>query len=167
MSIQTAASGKSAWRGYEYYCDGKVRSVIKLDDTHYGGAVAGSRAELYNVVIDLEHPKRSTCDCPFANGRRVCKHMVAVFFAAFPEKARQYKAEIDLAIEEEEQYREELPERIEQYVNKLTKAELRDLVLTLIYELPEYEFDRFAQDYIDTDEYYDENEDYVDYDDYE
>ena len=164
MSIQTAVNRKSAWRGYEYYCDGKVKGVTKLDDTHYSGAVAGSGAEPYSVVIDLDHPKRSTCGCPFANGRKVCKHMVAVFFAAFPEEARQYKAEIDLAIEEEEQYREELPERIEQYVNKLTKSELRDLVLTLIYELPEYEFDRFARDYIDADEYCDEDGDYDDYD---
>ena len=164
MSIQTAASGKSAWRGYEYYCDGKVRSVTKLDDTHYSGVVTGSSAEPYNVAIDLEYPKRSTCDCPFANGRKVCKHMVAVFFATFPDEAKQYKAEIDFAIEEEGQYREELPKRIERYVNKLTKAELRDLVLTLIYELPEYEFDRFARDYIDADEYYDEDEDYSDYD---
>lgn len=160
MSIQTAANRKSAWRGYEYYCDGKVRFVTKLDETHYSGAVSGSESEPYNVVIDLEHPKRSTCNCPFANGRKVCKHMVAVFFAAFPEEARRYKAEIDLTIEEEEQYREELPERIERYVNKLTKAELRNIVLELIYELPEYEFERFARDYIDADEYYDDEDEY-------
>lgn len=160
MSIQTAANRKSAWRGYEYYCDDKVRLVTRLDETHFGGTVAGSEAEPYNVVIDLEHPKRSTCGCPFANGRKVCKHMVAVFFAAFPEEARQYRAEIDRAIEEEERYQEELPDRIEQYVNKLSKSELRELVLSLIYELPEYEFERFARDYIDADEYYDEDEDY-------
>ena len=165
MSVRTAASGKSAWRGYEYYCGDKVRSVIKLDDTHYGGAVVGSAAEPYNVVIDLEHTRRSDCDCPFADGRRVCKHMVALFFAAFPEEATQYKAEIDSAADEEERYREELTERIERYLNKLTKAELRELLLSLICELPEYELDRFTDDYYaDADEYSDEDENYDDYD---
>lgn len=75
--------------------------------------------------------------------------MVAVYFAAFPEEAIKFKAAVDRAIEEEEQYREELPGRIEKYINKLNKAQLRDLALNLIYELPEYEFERFVRDFID------------------
>ena len=75
--------------------------------------------------------------------------MVAVYFAAFPEEAIKFKAAVDQAIEEEEKYREELPRRIENYVNRLNKAELRDLVLNLIYELPEWEFDRFVSEHID------------------
>lgn len=149
MSILTSASMKSAWRGYEYYCDDKVQFVTKLDETHYGGMVSGSDPEPYNVMIDLDHPKRSECDCPFADGLKVCKHMVALYFAAFPEEATQYMDEIRRAIREEELYREELPMRIEKYLNKLTKAELKELALNLVYELPEYAFDRFVRDYID------------------
>ena len=149
MSILTAASSKSAWRGYEYFLEDKVKFVKKLDDTHFCGAVAGSETEPYAVTIDIEHPKRSICDCPFANGLKVCKHMVAVYFAAFPEEAIKFKAAIDRAIEEEEQYREELPGKIEKYINKLNKEQLRDLALSLIYELPEYEFERFVRDNID------------------
>lgn len=149
MSILSAASSKSAWRGYEYFMDDKIQFVKKLDDTHFFGAVAGSEAKPYAVTIDIEHPKRSTCDCPFANGLKVCKHMVALYFAAFPEEAIKFKAAIDHALEEEEQYREQLPERIEKYINSLNKTELRDLVLNLIYELPEYEFERFVRDNID------------------
>ena len=149
MSILTAASSKSAWRGYEYFMEDKVQFVKKLDDTHFGGAVTGSELEPYAVTIDIEHPKRSICDCPFANGLKVCKHMVAIYFAAFPEEAIKFKAAIDHALEEEEQYREELPGRIEKFINKLNKAQLRDLALNLIYELPEYEFDRFVNEYID------------------
>ena len=44
---------------------------------------------------------------------------------------------------------EQLPKRIEQYINKLNKTQLRDLALNLIYELPEYEFERFVRDNID------------------
>lgn len=149
MSILTAASSKSAWRGYEYFMEDKIQFVEKIDDTHFCGAVAGSKAEPYTVTIDIEHPKRSTCDCPFANGLKVCKHMVAVYFAAFPEEAIKFKAAVDRVIEEEEQYREELPGRIEKYINKLNKAQLRGLALNLIYELPEYEFERFVRDFID------------------
>lgn len=149
MSILTAASSKSAWRGYEYFMDDKVQFVKKLDETHFSGAVAGNVTEPYAITIDIEHPKRSTCDCPFANGLKVCKHMVAVYFAAFPEEAIKFKAAIDRAIEEEEQYQEELPGRIEQYISKLNKSQLRDLALNLIYELPEYEFERFVRDNID------------------
>ena len=149
MSILTAASSKSAWRGYEYFMEDKVQFVKKLDDTHFGGAVAGNEAESYAVTIDIEHPKRSTCDCPFANGLKVCKHMVAIYFAAFPEEAIKFKAAIDRALEEEEQYREELPGRIEKYINKLNKAQLKDLALNLIYELPEYEFEQFVREFID------------------
>ena len=149
MSILTAASSKSAWRGYEYFMEDKVQFVKKLDDIHFVGAVTGSEAEPYAITIDIVHPKRSTCDCPFANGLKVCKHMVAVYFTAFPEEAIKFKAAIDRALEEEEQYREELPGRMEKYINKLNKAQLKDLALNLIYELPEYEFERFIREFID------------------
>lgn len=149
MSILTAASSKSAWRGYEYFMEDKVQFIKKLDGTHFVGAVTGSEAEPYSVTIDIEHPKRSTCDCPFANGLKVCKHMVAIYFAAFPEEAIKFKSAIDRALEEVEQYREELTGRIDKYINKLNKAQLKDLALNLIYELPEYEFERFVRDYID------------------
>ena len=149
MSILTAASSKSAWRGYEYFIEDKIQFVKKLDDTHFGGAVAGSETKSYAVTIDIEHPKRSTCDCPFANGLKVCKHMVAIYFAAFPEEAIKFKVAIERALEEEEQYREELPGRIEKFINRLNKTQLKDLALNLIYELPEYEFERFIREFID------------------
>ncbi len=75
--------------------------------------------------------------------------MVAIYFAAFPEEAIKFKSAIDRALEEEEQYREELPRKIEKYLNKLNKTQLKDLALNLIYELPEYKFERFVRDYID------------------
>lgn len=95
MSIATAASQKSAWRGYEYYYDDKVKFITKIDDTHYSGEVysgevSGSENTPNSVTIDLEHPKRSKCTCPFANGYKVCKHMVALYFKAFPEETEDY-----------------------------------------------------------------------------
>ena len=75
--------------------------------------------------------------------------MVAIYFAAFPEEAIKFKSAIDRALEEEEQYREELPGRIDKYINKLNKTQLKDLALNLIYKLPEYEFERFVREFID------------------
>ena len=79
MSIITSASGKSVYRGYEYFVADKVLSYNKINDFEYEGAVEGSAQVPYMVHINLSKVRSSTCDCPFANGRKTCKHMVAVF----------------------------------------------------------------------------------------
>lgn len=54
------------------------------------GKVRGSNDAAYDVTIDTAHPKKSVCNCPFAEGRRViCKHMVALNLGIFPEKEQQ------------------------------------------------------------------------------
>lgn len=164
MSIETAANRKSASRGYDYYCKNKVKSVAKIDDTHYSGEVSGSGNTPYSVTIDLEHPKRSKCTCPFANGHKVCKHMVALYFEVFPEEADKYIRKIEEAENEREEFFEELPERIEEYVRNLSKSELQELALSLIYNLSEYELEEFALYYLDDD--FDEH-DYDEYDIYD
>lgn len=167
MSIETAANRKSASRGYQYYCDNKVKSVAKIDDTHYSGEVSGSGNTPYSVTIDLEHPKRSKCTCPFANGHKVCKHMVALYFGVFPEEADKYIRKIEETEREKEEFFEELPDRIEEYVRGLSKSELQELALSLICNLSEYELEEFALNYLHEDfeddfsEYdYDEDDDY-------
>ncbi|MBQ0089720.1 MAG: hypothetical protein KBT27_10375, partial [Prevotellaceae bacterium] len=40
----------------------------------YDGIVSGSENNKYSVHIETDHPRRSKCNCPFADGRRVvCK----------------------------------------------------------------------------------------------
>ena len=91
MSIRTLASGASAWRGYEYYTEKKVLSFTQTGGDEYTGQVAGNGPAPYQVKINTAHPRQSKCNCPHADGRRViCKHMVALFFAAFPEEAEDY-----------------------------------------------------------------------------
>ena len=56
----------------------------------YQGKVKGSGSAVYDVTIDVAHPRKSVCNCPFAEGRRViCKHMVALDLEIFPEKEQQ------------------------------------------------------------------------------
>lgn len=39
----------------------------------------------------MEHPRKSICNCPHADGRRViCKHMIALLFTASPEAANKH-----------------------------------------------------------------------------
>ena len=49
------------------------------------GVVEGS--EDYDVKIDIENPYNSTCSCPYGD---LCKHMVALYFEAFPDMSEDY-----------------------------------------------------------------------------
>lgn len=151
MSFYSIASSKSAQRGYDYYKNGKIRFCDKITDTEFVGACAGSNGEEYEVYIDTEHPKRSTCTCPHAEGtRRCCKHKIALFFTAFPDEAKKYYD--DLMAEEEEEWEEEEEEiecKVDSYIDSLKKDELKQLVYELLYEGPEWLYDKFIRDYIE------------------
>ena len=44
--------------------------------------------------LNIEHPRSSTCNCPFAEDRRViCKHVVATYFEAVPGSAEDSEKE--------------------------------------------------------------------------
>ena len=89
-----------------------------------------SGTEEYNVHIDIKHPRKSTCTCPFADGRRViCKHMVATFFTIYPEEAERIIKEEQEYEEEEERLFEEHLEEVREYVNGLTEDEVRALLI--------------------------------------
>ena len=136
MSVLSAASGKSAWRGYEYYTQNKVISWRQIDKDIYEGAVAGSGEEPYHIILDVAHPARSKCDCPHAEGKRiVCKHKVAVYFAIFPEEVDNYLKLVKEAEEEEKARVAARYEEIESYVKTLSKTELRRELTELLYEL--------------------------------
>lgn len=136
MSIVTAASGKSVWRGYDYYLQKKVLMWGEEEKDIYTGKVEGSGDNIYEVTIDIKHPKKSICTCPHAEGNRVvCKHKVALFFTIFPEEAEEYRREI-------EEYEEELDLQLDnryneilEYVYSLSESEVRyELINRMLYE---------------------------------
>jgi len=130
MGLLELASGKSFWRGHEYYEAGNVLSCSKLDEYVYKGEVAGSMDMPYEVTIDISHPKKSTCNCPHAEGtRRICKHKVALYFSVFPDEAEKALLEAQNWEAEEERRAEEEIKEIEKYVNSLSKQELREELL--------------------------------------
>ena len=138
MSIWSCASNESAWRGHEYYEQGKVSSYEKLDDGIYRSYIQGSAAVPYCTVIDVAHPRKSHCDCPFAEGRRViCKHMVALLFAVLPSEAEAYMQAIEESEKEAERWQQEHYAEMERYVKGLKKHELQRELLNAMIELEE------------------------------
>lgn len=88
------------------------------------------------------------CDSAFANGMKICKHMVAIFFSAFPDEARKYKAELDAYYEEEQKREAENDDMLQKYINKLSKPELQEALLQVLYDGPEWQFERFINEHI-------------------
>ncbi len=134
------ASGASLWRGYDYYTAHKVLSWEPAEPGDYPqqfkGVVSGNGDKPYEVRIDVAHPKKSTCTCPFAEGRHViCKHMVALYFTIYPTEA-------DELLHAEEQWEAEEAAREEahraetwQYVKGLKKAELQEELYRALLEI--------------------------------
>ena len=150
MGLIDIASNASAWRGYEYYKENKVLSINKINENEYEGTVAGSSKEPYSVHIDILHPKRSTCNCPFAEGnKKICKHKVALYFSAFPDEADKYLTAVEQAEKEAEEYEEQIYDLVGQKIQKMKKSELQDALWQVLMDGPEWVFDRFVREYID------------------
>jgi len=141
MGLLDIASGNSFWRGYDYYKASKVKTCTQIDTNLYEGTVEGSEGNIYEVTIDLEHPKKSKCNCPHAEGsRRVCKHKVALYFSLFPEEAdNAIKEAEEWEAEEEKRWQEECAE-VWKYVKSLSKQELQDELYNMIIERKEHHY---------------------------
>lgn len=145
MGVISVASSASAWRGYEYYKSKKVKGFKQVSDYEYKGQVEGSN-DVYNVFLDTNHVRRSTCDCPHANGKRIiCKHIVALYFEIFPKEAVNYLELIEENEREAEEYERELERKLHKYINSLSKDELREALLEVLYDSPEWVYERFIR----------------------
>ena len=122
MSLIGVASADSVWRGMEYYEDKMVALWNEAADGTYDGVVEGSNGNSYVVHVDKIHPRKSTCTCPFADGRRVvCKHMIALYFTAEPKAAEDFKKRVEnWECEEEERAKQHYAD-LRKYVNSLKK----------------------------------------------
>lgn len=91
MGLLDIASSRTISRGFDYYFNDYVKDVKQINDYEYEGYVKGSLNEPYFVHINIKHPKKSYCNCPFANGNRICKHMIALYFTVFEDEAKNMK----------------------------------------------------------------------------
>lgn len=138
MGLVEAASGNSVWRGMDYYENKKVVSWSSPETNIYEGKVSGNEGNTYTVHIDTVHPKKSTCNCAFANGRRVvCKHMIALYFTINPKVADKLLREAEALEAEEKERRQQYYEEMKSYVRSLSKEELQERLLDALMELEE------------------------------
>lgn len=134
MKLLNLASNQSFWRGINYHHENRIITWKKIAESCYQGKIKGSNEAMYDVMINIAHPKKSTCNCPFAEGRKViCKHMVALYLRIFPEKEQEmldYIEEQNQMYEQEyEQEMKEREEKIVDYVMRLSKAELQQRLI--------------------------------------
>ena len=163
LKLVHLASNASFNRGLGYYQGKAVLNGEESGNGLYKGQVSGSQDKIYDVVININHPRKSVCTCPFAAGRQViCKHMVALYFFHFPQQAEAVLAEWEEeAREKEERYREweadysafrqKKLEEVTAYVWSLSDDQIREELIKALMK----EFDSAYSD----DEYYDD-EDY-------
>lgn len=150
MGLLGIASMASQWRGYEYYKEGRVTVWEETALQVYDAVVRGSGGARYSVHMDLQHPRKSACDCPHAKGRRIiCKHIAAVYFSVQPDEAKRYYEEVIRAEEEEERRQEKLDTLVVNYINGLSKQELRQTLYEVLYDGADWVFERFVREHVD------------------
>ena len=72
--------------------------------------------------------------------------MVAVYFTAFPQEAKQYIEEIEQAWDDG--YEEEYEEQVIHRVQKMKKSELQQALLQVLFDGPDWQYERFIRDYV-------------------
>ena len=149
MGLINIASNNSVWRGLDYCKKNKVINYRKININQYEGVIGGSNNKKYHVFMDIEHPRKSKCDCPHAKDKRiVCKHIVALYFTVVPDGVNKFLKEVEEERKEYEAYEKELEKKLIDYINSMSKDELREIILELLYESPEWMYDIFIRDRI-------------------
>lgn len=173
MSILNSASSKSVYRGYEYYKNNNVITYTQISEYEYEGYVKGKNKEPYHVIINIKHPKKSSCDCLFANGNTICKHMVSLFFQVSPDDLKDYEdwyendydSEDDYYDEYEEDYYNDyeyeesysrknsnfikpvfFDEILKSFVNELSVKEAKDILLEVLMKDEESTYNTYLKD---------------------
>ena len=148
MGLLECASAASVWRGRDYYEDKKVKNLTEISDGIFTADVIGTVSEPYNVNLDAVHPRKSTCNCPHADGKWiVCKHIVATYFTAYLEEVIRFDQECLKVQEEAEEWEEEITDRVQTYVLSMKKGELQQTLLELLFDGPDWQFERFIRDH--------------------
>ena len=150
------ASGANRWKGYYYYKAGNVLSTTYLSEDKVKAMVKGSENNIYEVILDLDKPTKSKCNCPFAIDRQVlCKHKIAAFYVLFPEFALELeniRKEFQREEDEIERRREEIYKRVVEEVSKMSINQLRQIVINSLYDQEIENMDMSEYNY-DHDEY--------------
>ena len=89
MDLIDFAKAATINQGYKYYIANKVSNIKTKELNVFSGYVQDDLEEPYYVIINLDYPKTSYCDCEESN-KKICKHMIALYFGVEPEEAFIY-----------------------------------------------------------------------------
>lgn len=144
MGILTSASQSSCWKGLDYYKNKKIINLKQISNHEYSSTAIGTNN--YEVFLDIEHARKSTCNCPLANGKKIiCKHIVATYFTAFPDKAEKF-VEYEIRSQKEyQQYEFKLLDKTKKYIKSLSKQELVNELLYVLDYAPEWVYKDFLR----------------------
>ena len=67
-------------RGFDYFDEGAVHELIQTSDG-YEATVEGSHYYRVEIAISDQRLMAMSCDCPYAEDSKNCKHMAAVLYA--------------------------------------------------------------------------------------
>ncbi|MCR4686709.1 MAG: SWIM zinc finger domain-containing protein [Lachnospiraceae bacterium] len=138
MGLIDIASHKSIWRGIEYYKQNKVVLCDENNDGTYEAVVSGSDGEKYSVHLNIVHPRKSTCNCPLANGRQIlCKHILATSFCVNPEEIDRFTREKTNFVSEEDERRTKRYEKYLSFAKSMSTKELRESYAKAMAEVEE------------------------------
>lgn len=144
MGIISSASGSSCWRGLAYYKENKINNLKKIGEVEYTSIVSGTKN--YNVYLNVEHPRKSTCNCPLADGKRIiCKHIVATYFQVIPNSAKEFEEEQNRLQEEYEEYQKNEYKNAIKFINKMSKKELVEELIYIFNCAPEWVYNDFIR----------------------
>ena len=130
--------------GLDYYKNKRIKNLKRISDYEFTSTAIGTNN--YDIYLDVSHPKKSTCTCPLANGKRIiCKHIVATFFTAFPDEAKNFESEQERLQKEYEDYQEKLYNKTQKYISSMTKKELVDELTYLLDYVPDWVYDDFVR----------------------
>ena len=144
MGIISCASGSSCWRGLDYYKNNKVIKLNIINNFEFSAIIDGTKK--YDVYLNIEHPRKSKCNCPLANGKIIiCKHIVATYFKAIPGSAIEFENEQKILEEEYEKYQNKEYENAIKYINNMSKKELVEELIYIFDYAPEWVYDNFIR----------------------
>ena len=100
----------------------------------------------YTIYLNLKNPRKSTCNCPLANGKRIiCKHIVATYFNIVPNSAKEFEEEQEKLQEEYEQYQDNEYNNAIKYINRMSKKELVEELTYIFDYAPEWVYNDFIK----------------------
>lgn len=149
MGLLNIASNNSVWRGLDYYNSKKVKEFSKVSNYEYEGLVLGNNKE-YNTFINIEHPRKSRCNCKHAKDKRIiCKHMIALYFTVLPSEVNIFLKEVEEEEKRTKEYNEIIYNKMLKYINSLPKSELINIIVELFNVSPNWVYDRFVKERIE------------------